>query len=279
MKKFATIVVLTAMMGAPALAAEIPIEAPLYRAQVFSWTGCYVGGNGGGKWARFKDSAETAAFTGPDGTGFSGDAIDLGNLKVNSGVAGVQAGCRWENTEHWLVGIEGDFDWSNLHSQATNATTTATPGTRGVFALGDVFDNRARWESSLRFTVGHTFDRVLLYATVGAGFTQLSMTGTFAPVTIAGVAYPPSFASGTKTMVGGTVGAGLAYALDDRWEIGAEYRHTAFSTADFAMGSVAGACTVDLGCSNTPATGHKELQTDEVIFKLNYRLFSGGLIP
>jgi outer membrane immunogenic protein len=278
MKKFAgSIVALATLAGAPALAADMPVKAPLYSAPVFSWTGCYVGGNAGGKWGRFKDRVETAAFTGPDGTAFPADSIDLGSLRPSSGVAGVEAGCRWENTEHWFIGLEGDYDWSNLHAQATNASTTAFPGTRGVFAVGDLFENRARWESSLRLSVGHSFDRVLLYATVGAGFTRLSMDGTFIPVTIAGVAYPPSFASGSKTMVGGTVGAGLAYALTDRLELGAEYRYTSFSTADFAMGNVAGACVVGLGCSTTPATGHKELQTNEVFFKLNYRLISGAL--
>src|SRR5256885_840087 len=49
-------VALAAMVGAPAMAADLAVKAPLYKAPppvyIYSWTGCYVGGKGGGAWER-----------------------------------------------------------------------------------------------------------------------------------------------------------------------------------------------------------------------------------
>ena len=79
-----------------------------------------------------------------------------------------------------------------------------------------------------------------------------------------------------------TIGAGGAYAFDKSWSIGGEYRYTAYQKADFGLGGVAGLCGTPLGavvppvCFNQPVTGHKSLQTQEVLFKLNYQ-FGGGV--
>src|SRR5436190_5924488 len=64
-------------------------------AAVYNWTGCYVGGNGGGFWARREWSG---AF------GFGEDHTASG------GVAGVQAGCNYQIGQ-WVLGVQGDWDW------------------------------------------------------------------------------------------------------------------------------------------------------------------------
>jgi outer membrane immunogenic protein len=151
------------------------------------------------------------------------------------------------------------------------------PGSRGIFVPGDSFENRARGEWAAKLMFGHAFDRLLVYATAGIGGTQLSMNATFIPVTIAGQFYPGTAASGSKTVVGGTVGVGLAYAVGYNWEIGAEYRYSAYSTTDFALGTVAASC-VGTVCGFTPATGHKELTTNEILFRLNYRIGAPAVV-
>jgi outer membrane immunogenic protein len=259
----------------PAQAADMPVKAP--PVAVFNWTGCYVGGNGGWKWGRFKDQVQVGQFTGVDGTAFPGDLTDLGTLDKTSGAAGGQAGCRWETPAHWVLGVEGDYDWTDLSGTLTNRQGVVFPGTRGVFVPGDFFADRARSESSARFSVGRAFDRTLIYLTVGVGFTQLSMDGTFIPATVGGVAFPGLFGSGSKTVVGGTAGAGVAYAVGDFWDVGAEYRYTQYAISDFTFGNLAAACAPGGACVTTPATGHKELQTQEVLLKLNFR-FGGGWV-
>jgi outer membrane immunogenic protein len=177
-------------------------------------------------------------------------------------------------TDHWVLGFEGEFDWTNLHGTVVN--TRVGPGS--TFVIGDIFGNRARWESSARLVFGHTWDRVFLYATGGIAFTRVTMDANFIATVSGGVPFPASSGSDSKTLVGGTIGAGGAYALDRNWSIGAEYRFTAYQKADFALGSVAGVCGFPTAfavgapvCLNQTVTGHKDLQTHEILFKLNYQ--------
>ena len=58
MKKFLLAgVALTALVAGPAMAADLPVRAPVYKGPppvvtYFSWTGCYVGGHVGGLWVK-----------------------------------------------------------------------------------------------------------------------------------------------------------------------------------------------------------------------------------
>jgi outer membrane immunogenic protein len=265
-------IAVAALAAGVAQAADMPVKVPVVPVAVFSWTGCYIGANGGWKAGRFKDRVETAGFTDPFGTAFGGDLVDLGSSNVSSGAVGGQAGCRWENSEHWVWGFEGEADWTNLHTTFTNARPLTVPGSRGIFVPGDTFEDRARGEWSAKLMFGHAWDRTLLYVTAGVGGTQLEMTGTFRPITILGQFFPGSAASGSKTVVGGTAGFGVAYALGYNWEIGAEYRYSFYSApTDFALGNVAASCAGTI-CGFAPATGHKELTTNEILFRLNYRI-------
>ena len=125
------------VLAAPAMAADMHVKAPILKAPppVFSWTGCYLGGNGGWSWGRFSEFVDVPTTTGTIlGNTFTvgADHIDLDNLYPGSGAAGGQIGCRWEGDEHWVVGFEGDFDWTNLGGTVTNNKagigTTFVPG-------------------------------------------------------------------------------------------------------------------------------------------------------
>src|SRR5580704_10972090 len=149
-----------------AFAADMPLKAPPIIPVVYNWTGCYVGANAGWKWGRFSESVDTAPFTvsGPGfvTTTFPADHINLGGTNASSGAWGGQIGCRWENPQHWVFGVEGDIDATNLHGTALNRGFGTTDT---VFVPGDYFNNRARWEGSGRIIVGHSFDRLLVYGT------------------------------------------------------------------------------------------------------------------
>jgi outer membrane immunogenic protein len=279
-KLFPSVIALAALAVGPAIAADMPVKAPLYKAPVvlFSWTGCYIGGNAGWKWGRFRESADTAPFTVPNFVAppvtFPGDHIDLDGLNTSSWAVGGQVGCRYETLDHWVIGFEGDFDAMKLQGTVLNPRPATIPGTRGVFTTTDTFGNRARWESSLRLTAGHSFDRLLVYVTGGVAFTSVTMDGNFGPTGI----FPGSFGSDSKTLVGGTVGAGVNYALTNNVDIGALYRYSSYESKDFNLGTVPGSCaflTQGLTCTNTTVTGHKRLETSEILFQLNYR-FGGG---
>ena len=275
---------LLAVAAAPAVAADLPVKAPPLIV-AYNWNGCYVGANGGWKWGRFRDSADvpstTATFPLVGAVTAVADVAYPDQINGNSGALGAQLGCRWETPGHWVFGVEGDFDWTNL--SATSVLRTPS-GVGLTFVPGDSFTDRMRWESSVRAIFGRSFDRWLVYGTAGVAFARVSMDSNYIATISGGIPFPPSAGSGSKILPGITIGGGVAYALSKNWDIGAEYRFTAYAKGDFNLGPVAGSCgnisnvAVVIGCVNQNSTGHKDLETSEILFKLNYRFDYGPIV-
>ena len=125
------------LITVPAVAADLPVKAPVVRPPVaFSWTGLYIGGNAGYHWDR--DRATTAAD--PVGWTVAGaaaiNAITPGTVRPRGFAGGVQAGYNWQMGTT-LVGFEADVDW--LDGRATRSVTGF-----GVINPLDVFTTAAR---------------------------------------------------------------------------------------------------------------------------------------
>src|SRR5215216_5077620 len=236
---------LTVSIGALALAGmTLPSSAadlgarPIMKAPVaappvaFSWTSCYIGANAGGKWGRFR-GFETIGpfdgFAGPSTLVFPGvvanDDFDSGFL------AGGQIGCQWQ-TGAWVFGLEGDFDATRIRE-----TFIAPAGTLAPFFPGDSIFLRNRWQASVRGRLGYAFDRWLVYATGGVAFADVRATVGFAPVPFAA---PTLFLEDSQTLIGGTVGGGVDYAITNNLSLGVEYRFSRFGHENFALGTVTG---------------------------------------
>ena len=135
---------LLALTAGSAFAADIPRAAPPYRtpayvAPAFTWTGLYVGINGGYGWG-------TSTWS-----GFPG-----GDANPNGGLFGVTLGYNWQLPgSPWMFGLEGDVDWTNLRGSFTNAACPAGCQTRN------------NWLGTGRVRVGYAIDRVLPYVTGG----------------------------------------------------------------------------------------------------------------
>src|SRR5579864_2171806 len=95
-----------AIVSGSALAADMAVKAPIATPPVFSWTGLYLGVEGGGGWGRedYSDSS-TAAF--PPGTAIS--------QSPNGGVFGGVLGYRYQAGQ-FVFGIEGTAAWADLTS-------------------------------------------------------------------------------------------------------------------------------------------------------------------
>src|SRR6202040_436304 len=88
-------VALTALIGTPALAADMALKAPPPPAPVWSWTGFYLGVNGGYGW---NNSTGNSFCINPAGVtnGLGCDTPNTGVVRPRGGLVGAQAGYNWQ---------------------------------------------------------------------------------------------------------------------------------------------------------------------------------------
>jgi outer membrane immunogenic protein len=255
------IAVIAALTGGHAWAADLAVKAPPVPAPapVFSWTGFYVGGNFGAKWARASDSVNVAPATAFDAALPSGASLPLTSTTPRSFIGGGQVGYNWQ-TGRVVFGIEGDIDLQDWRT--TQVLGNFASGT--VFVPGDSFTVNSRWQASLRGRLGYAADRLLIYATGGWAWTDVKAGANFTPFEDA----PATSATERATLTGGTIGGGLEYAFWDHMSLGVEARYTRYGSHTFNGGTLA------LGFAPfvfTPVTQAIQPNTVEILERLNWR--------
>ncbi|QOF70716.1 porin family protein [Aminobacter sp. SR38] len=186
-----------ASMAADAVAAD-PVAAP------YNWTGFYAGVHGGYAWGSGDGPYPDAA----------GVRFETAYPEADGGLLGVQVGYnhQWGN---WVLGLEGDLSYSWADG---SSGIEIFPG--GGDAGGHT-DSEFTYLASITGRAGYAFDRTLLYAKGGIGFTRLEITD---------YDNPASFnARGSKTLTGWTIGGGVEHALNDKWSVKGEYQFYRFS--------------------------------------------------
>jgi outer membrane immunogenic protein len=180
--------------GGQALAADLPqpgpppprapatyVKAP---APVFSWTGIYVGINGGYAFGSSNWSSPGLPST--------------GNFSTNGFLAGGTLGANYQWGQ-FVFGVEGDGDWSNLGGTTSNTSCA-------VFACTTQSD----WLATARGRVGLAWDRILFYGTAGGAFGNLQASSGALPFS-------------STTQIGWTAGAGIEAAIAPNWTAKVEY--------------------------------------------------------
>ena len=117
-------------------------------------------------------------------------------------------------TVEFVFGVEGDIEGKGI----SHSFFAGPP-----FSADTVFTVRSDLQGSVRGRLGLAADRVLIYMTGGVTFAQFRHTYLTPP----GV---PFFDSVSRTRAGGTIGAGVEYALSGNWTGRAEYRYSNFGT-------------------------------------------------
>jgi outer membrane immunogenic protein len=183
-------VVLTAVavagMSAAAMAADMPVKGPVYKAApaAFNWSGVYVGATIGYGWS---SSAH-------EDTGLFIPAFDMDGV-----VGGVTLGVN-RQVGRIVYGLEADFSGSGIKGNSTS-----------VFCGGSCV-TELEWFGTIRGRLGVTMSPTLLYITGGLAYGRLSASiGN------------PVVSSGSSTEFGWTVGAGVEHAFNRHWSIKAEY--------------------------------------------------------
>ena len=131
------------------LPARMPAKAPVYVPPMgYSWTGFYLGLNGGYGFGRSE---------------YSG-TLSSSNFDAGGGLFGATVGYNWQ-TGPIVFGLEGDIDWSGMKGSGACGLTTC--------------DTRNDYLSTIRGRLGYAIDRWMPYITGGAaiGNVKTSIAG------------------------------------------------------------------------------------------------------
>jgi outer membrane immunogenic protein len=254
------------LLGASsALAADLAprpyTKAPVIVDPGYNWTGFYVGLNGGYSWGR----ANTDMVPSPFATVFPLTPFAPFRQDVNGGLAGGQAGYNWQVDRKWVVGLEGDVQWSGERSSRLLSFVSgrygsfangipnpaAGPDFNSIATLTSNLSYDLQWFATFRARGGLLVDpQTLLYATGGLAvgeFKYSSQTSLSAVVfgpglggvvptgTVLALAGPA--ASTTDTRVGWTVGAGVERKFSPNWSGKLEYLYMDFGSKTFFAGT------------------------------------------
>lgn len=171
-----------------------PYQQPLNRV-ASAWQGFYVGAHAGYSWGNF----DSTLNPGPSALNFSGSSIS----------GGLFTGLNFQITPQFLAGIEGDLTFFNPRNEQTIA--------------GQVFQDRANWQSTIRGRGGLTFDNYFAYLTGGLAVSDIELRGPGG--------------SQSRTVLGWAIGAGLEGRLNDNVFARAEYLYTNYGSDDYALGA------------------------------------------
>jgi outer membrane immunogenic protein len=257
MKKFLLASAALIAFGLPASAADLAVKAPMYKApppiRVFSWTGCYVGGNIGGIWSSKEWTDRDPLFGNPAFVG-----TNWGTHNASGWLGGLQAGCDYQFAGGWVIGIAGDYDWTNANSSSAVAFPFLAPG----FSTRSNINNLA----SVTGRLGYAWDRFLGYVKGGGAWERDDYTVLFNGV---------GLASASATRSGWTVGIGGEYAFTDWVSVFAEYDYYSFGTRSSAL--VCG----PVNCFGAVNVGNWDIKDTKSVFKvgLNFRFGSVGKGP
>jgi outer membrane immunogenic protein len=283
-KKLLAGIAILALFATPAMAGDLPINAPiyapLYRAPppivAFSWTGCYVGGHVGGgfvdkKFGQFVDSAVPSTFGAPTSAAISDNSTDLGSTGL---LVGGQVGCNVQFAANWVIGIEADASWSNrqgggLSSQQTNGAVLVgtLPGITTSFNSSGNASSVTDFIATATGRLGYTFGRLgqgMVYAKGGAAwvrdrdqFVGQVSTGACGSVQVAPpppvcvsnnptILTPFNFTA-SETRVGWTVGTGVEWAVWENWSVKLEYDYLDFGSRTVTFNDpLLGAATINV---------------------------------
>jgi outer membrane immunogenic protein len=204
-----------------ALAADLAYKAPpppLPPAP--SWTGFYIGANGGWGWA---NANATVTPFGAALTDFGGGTIS-GN--TNGAVFGGQAGYNWQWNQNWVIGIEVDVDGGGAGS-SHHFTTASGLGPTGNDGFGG--SSKLDYLTTVRGRIGYIWGQGLLYFTGGGAWAGFHHDGILSTNTVAGAIGQSAVGDWSNTASGYAIGAGYEWMIADHWIARGEYLYYNFS--------------------------------------------------
>lgn len=213
MKKLLGGIALSALLAAPAMAADLPARMPVKApppaaVAVYNWSGCYIGVHGGYGWG----NKRLYEF---------GEEVEFLRHTVDGWLIGGQVGCNMQNGQ-LVYGIEGQAGWADVDGETVF-------GRVGLHTEADIL-------GTIAARIGWTFDRTLVYAKGGAAFAHEKHRFSFDGAT--------SATSDSYLRWGWMVGGGVEHAFGNNWSAKVEYNymHLGNKTIEFCTVAVPTVC-------------------------------------
>jgi outer membrane immunogenic protein len=259
-------------------AADLAVKAPVAYVPLFTWTGCYLGANGG--WIGGGDKYHTeerygfydktkngyyAAVSSP--FSFSSDE--------SAGTVGGQFGCQFQ-TGSWVIGSEWDWNWTGLKEDT--ALSSLDPFEESYFQVDQATHKQFTWFSTARARLGFAWDRVMIYATGGLAYASYdAYTQVDWDVNRDYEDLPFYYRGGYhENRFGYAVGGGLEWAFANNWTAKAEFLYLDFGSFDFK--SPVDRLTSDELTDFTYDAWHTRVDAKEYVARIgiNYLFHTGG---
>jgi outer membrane immunogenic protein len=244
-----------------ASAADLPArtytKAPATVDPVYSWTGFYIGANGGYGW---KDPTATFTPNDPGGANlgpFIGQSPPI-SFNMSGALGGLQIGYNWQFNQNWVAGVETDLDGANIRGggSATYAGTGGDP-------LNSTANERVNWFGTVRALLGFLpTNNFLVYGTGGFAYGNVQENASVVNPTATGFAaatgtcssFSTCFAgTSSRTATGWTVGGGTEYAFMKNWSLKAEYLYVNLGSNSFTapVSNASGPSSLNVSFSQT----------------------------
>ncbi|MGA7328355.1 MAG: outer membrane beta-barrel protein [Rhodomicrobium sp.] len=210
-------------LSAAASAADMYVQGPAgpggYKdgpsLPVATWTGFYMGVNGGYAWSSENQERDPSFANQPGG-------VPFGGISPSGGFGGGQLGYNWQGWLHpnLVLGVEADFQGSDISDRAL------------VPFFGTLYDLKSNLDyfGTVRGRIGYSMDRALLYFTGGFAYGGLHKSSDDW-----GVPFPAQ-QTFNGIALGYVLGGGLEYKISPAWSMKMEYQYLNFSKNDLCGG-------------------------------------------
>jgi outer membrane immunogenic protein len=269
MQRLAPGALAVALIGTPALAADMAVPAPTYYPKflppaIYDWTGIYVGFHVGG--GMLTDSVSQ------NGTSVNGfNLTNSGSLRPAGVIGGGQIGANYEFVP-WVVGVEGTWTDSAINGNTLigcSACVVQIPAGTGTIPESlsqERFTSQAQWFAAVTGRFGYAANDWLFYAKAGGAWMRVRYTEDL----LSGGLQTPPIAPGTTVATqvitdnrtGFTVGAGIEFGLVENLSAKVEYDFYDFGSKNYNFNAI------------TPVSVSSNLHT--IIVGLNYKFNGSG---
>lgn len=253
MKKLLIVAAFAVLGAIGAQAADIAArpytKAP--QVPVFSWTGFYAGTNVGYGW-----QDPTAVFAPADlysaaliNGGVGANFVPLQpptSFNIGGATGGFQAGYNWQVDQRWLLGVETDFNFSNITGRGASSFIVS-PGVLNV-PFSAIASEQVKWFGTVRARAGYlATPDLLVFATGGLAYGKIEHSastfnnglGFTIGLNVICLGNANCYTgSSSRIAAGWTAGGGLEYAIGRNWTVKAEYLYVNLGSDSFAARAV-----------------------------------------